>query len=60
MERAVKLMVKEQNNKVVAYEWYNKKTGHAIVDYDVVYHKPLESKGYEKRPLIYQTNPSNK
>lgn len=40
--------------KVVAYEWHNYDTGHAIVDYNTIYREDLEKNGYTKKPLIYK------
>lgn len=48
-------MLKQKQPAAVAYEFINKKSGHAIVDYSEhthVGHLSAE-KGYEKRPLVY-------
>ena len=44
-----------ERGDVVAFEFYNRATGHAIVDYSVNTHvgKLSADKGYEARPLVY-------
>jgi len=43
----------------VAYEFYNKETGHAIVDYTRWTHAGhlTDTAGYEARPLVYASQP---
>ena len=53
-EQAKKLLEIFGEQKVIAYEWHNEETGHAIVDYDTVYREDLEKNGYEKHPLVYK------
>lgn len=54
IEQAKKLLEVFGNPKIIAYEWHNEETGHAIVDYDTEYRKDLENQGYDKEPLIYK------
>lgn len=54
IEQAKKLLEIFGEQKVIAYEWHNEETGHAIVDYDTEYRKVLTENGYAKRPLIYK------
>lgn len=44
-----------ERGDVVAFEFYNRATGHAIVDYSVNTHvgNLSAAKGYEARPLVY-------
>ncbi len=56
IEQAKKLLEIFGEQKVIAYEWHNEETGHAIVDYDTEYRKVLIENGYTKRPLIYKHN----
>lgn len=44
-----------ERDDVVAFEFYNRATGHAIVDYSVNTHvgNLTADKGYEARPLVY-------
>ena len=46
-------------NNPVAYEFYNKETGHAIVDYTRWTHAGhlTDTAGYEARPLVYASEP---
>ena len=54
IEQAKKLLEVFGESKIIAYEWHNEKTGHAIVDYDTEYRKVLTENGYTKKPLIYK------
>lgn len=54
IEQAKKLLEVFGESKVIAYEWHNEETGHAIVDYDTEYRKVLTENGYTKKPLIYK------
>lgn len=54
IEQAKKLLEVFGEKKIIAYEWHNEETGHAIVDYNTVYREVLEKNGYTKKPLIYK------
>lgn len=54
IEQAKKLLEIFVEKQIIAYEWHNEQTGHAIVDYDTEYRRQLTKEGYTKHPLIYK------